>query len=133
MITREEFAEQGRGFTRSQIDALTQSDAYHRMMEIKGGEDSAWNWQKKAERTPAERAEEQIYLQNVERISHLDDIVCEEAPADKLEDSMGSCADIVLTKAQSNGSPHPSSNNEHSEPLVGMYFNGKEPEEDHLM
>lgn len=69
-ISLAEYERQSQEFTRQQVRALMESQAYKQKMFICGADEAAWNWQRRGTRTPFQRSEEQEYLQTVESLSH---------------------------------------------------------------
>ena len=69
-ITLAEYERQSQEYTRLQVRALMETQAYKQKLFICGSDEAAWNWQTRAIRTPFQRSEEQEYLQTVESLSH---------------------------------------------------------------
>jgi hypothetical protein len=65
-----EYERQTKDYTEMQTKVLIESQAYQEMMAQKGPQESAWNWQKRIQRSKKELEEELEYLRNVEAVSH---------------------------------------------------------------
>jgi len=69
-ISLAEYESQSQEYTRLQVRALMESQAYKQKLFICGPDEGSWNWQRRGNRTPFQRSEEQEYLQTVESLSH---------------------------------------------------------------
>jgi len=69
-VSLAEYEHQSQEYTRQQVRALMETQAYKQKLFICGPDEAAWNWQLRGNRTPFQRSEEQEYLQTVESLSH---------------------------------------------------------------